>query len=253
MTVARILPALLAIVVWFGAPAVAGAQGRNAAFGLPDGPCDFEHGGGHGPYDYADPANHKTFDKIPIVEVAHFFKGMEDLKLPPGHNALLGSEFDYTLRAVPNHWRALNAMVKLAARDKTNQPKGSRYTVDCWFQRGLRYRPNDVQVRFVYGTYLARVHRNKEAVEQFGETLKLSPNNANTHYNLGLVYLDMKEFDKSLEHAHKAYGGGFALPGLRDRLKKAGKWSDIAPVAQKPAAPPATTSSSGQDSPAQGQ
>jgi hypothetical protein len=34
------------------------------------------------------------------------------------------------------------------------------------------------------------------------------------------------QFDKSLECAHIAYGSGFPLPGLRDKLKRAGKWKE---------------------------
>jgi hypothetical protein len=36
----------------------------------------------------------------------------------------------------------------------------------------------------------------------------------------------MKQFDKSLESAHRAYALGFPLPGLREKLKRAGKWQE---------------------------
>lgn len=42
------------------------------------------------------------------------------------------------------------------------------------------------------------------------------------HYTLGLVLLDLKEFAAAQEQARSAYRLGYPLPGLRDRLAKAG-------------------------------
>lgn len=36
----------------------------------------------------------------------------------------------------------------------------------------------------------------------------------------------MKQFEKSLESAQRAYALGFPLPGLRDKLKRADKWQE---------------------------
>ena len=52
--------------------------------------------------------------------------------------------------------------------------------------------------------------------------LKLDQGNANIHYNLGLVYLDLKDYPKAREHAQRAYELGFALTGLRKRLEAGG-------------------------------
>ena len=52
----------------------------------------------------------------------------------------------------------------------------------------------------------------------------LSPEDYNTHYNLGLLYFDKKNFAKSKEHAKIAYDQGFPLPGLKNKLTKAGQW-----------------------------
>ena len=43
---------------------------------------------------------------------------------------------------------------------------------------------------------------------------------------VAFAYADMKEYDKAIEHAKAAYALGHPLPGLRDRLKRAGKWVD---------------------------
>ena len=44
--------------------------------------------------------------------------------------------------------------------------------------------------------------------------------------DLGLAYADLKQYDKALESAHRAYGAGFPLPGLKNKLKRAGKWRE---------------------------
>lgn len=45
------------------------------------------------------------------------------------------------------------------------------------------------------------------------------------HYNLGLIYLDLGDTTNALERAHAAYGLGYPLPGLRNRLTRMGKWT----------------------------
>ena len=34
------------------------------------------------------------------------------------------------------------------------------------------------------------------------------------------------QYDKALASAHRAYGAGFPLPGLKNKLKRAGKWRE---------------------------
>jgi tetratricopeptide (TPR) repeat protein len=53
---------------------------------------------------------------------------------------------------------------------------------------------------------------------------KLGEDTANMHYNIGLAYFELRDYDKALAHAKKAYEQGFTLPGLRDKLTQAGKW-----------------------------
>lgn len=45
---------------------------------------------------------------------------------------------------------------------------------------------------------------------------------AEIHYFLGLVLVDLKDFAAAREHAQRAYELGYPLPGLRDRLARAG-------------------------------
>ena len=90
----------------------------------------------------------------------------------------------------------------------------------------MRWRPDDAMVRMIYGNYLSstRVKRYKDAIPHYELAEKKLKNNPNLFYNMGLVYFQLKEYDKAREYAKKAYAGGFPLSGLQQMLVKAGKW-----------------------------
>jgi Flp pilus assembly protein TadD len=187
----------------------------------------------YGPFDYRTGKEH-----LKIVEAYHFTPEVEALK--SGHSSTLGGDLDYTLRASPNHHRALNSMMNLALRTHMSKPRGASYTIDCYFDRAIRFAPDDGEVQSLYGVYLARIGHKQDAVKAFQNALKTEERNPNVHYNLGLVYFDLKDYPNALEQAHEAYRLGAALPGLRNKLKEAGKWRDDA----SPAGPAARESAS---------
>jgi tetratricopeptide (TPR) repeat protein len=177
----------------------------------------------YGPYDYRT-----SRDKLLIVEGAHFTEDVESLRR--GRTGPVGGDIDYTLRASPNHPRALIAMANLGRLMNTEQPPGAHYSVACYFDRAIRFASDDPIVRLVYGTYLYRVGKPHDAIKQLEIARSLDPDNANIHYNLGLIYLDLKDYPKAREHAERAYALGFALPGLRKRLEEAGQWTAQAAI-----------------------
>ena len=176
----------------------------------------------YGPYDYWVDKG-----KLTIVEQFHFTPKVEMLK--GGQSGYIGGDLDYTLHTFPNHVRALAAMVKLAEREKKAVPQGAQYPVDCYFDRAIRFRPKDGRVRFIYANFLSRNGKKEEAVKQLETAAELGMSNPNLDYNMGLAYFDVGDFEKSLTHAHRAYQGGFNLPGLKSKLVKAGKWREPAP------------------------
>ena len=179
-----------------------------------------------GPFDYrsASPQDRA------LVEGAHFTPQVESLK--GGKNTITaGGDINYTLMVFPNHHRALMATIKLSEKEKTDKPRGMRYTVACWFDRAERFRFDDAMVKTLHGIYLSRTGKSQAAVDKLEEAKALASDNANITYNLGLAYFDLKQYDKALASAHSAYALGFPLPGLRDKLKRAGKWSEPMPVA----------------------
>lgn len=173
---------------------------------------------GFGPFDYITDK-----DKLPIVEQHHFTPEVE--MLLKGHTSVaIGSDLDYTLRAFPNHHRALLAMGRLGARLRTPQPAGAAYTVACYFERALRFRPQDTTARLLYAHYLFQSQRRQDALEQMDVAAQEAADNPFTHYNMGLMYLENQLYEQAREHAHKAYDLGFTQPGLREQLERLGHW-----------------------------
>jgi tetratricopeptide (TPR) repeat protein len=192
----------------------------------------------YGPYDYSNASDRAN--KLPIVEQFHFDAGIEQLKghlTKAGGVPQLGSDIDYTLRAFPNHHRALWAMVRynLEKNELTRTPM--RYTVDCYFDRAMRFKPDDPVVHMIYGMFLQKVHRNDEAVARYEEALDMNPDSAEAHYNYGLLLVEMGKFDEAVKHAQRAYELGHPLPGLRNKLEAAGHWP-----AEQVAGPPPVAS-----------
>lgn len=223
-----------ALALWLGllaasaSPAIAQVVGGNCG----------QLQNAYGPYDYRTDR-----DKLPIVEGAHFTLEVE--ALVRGLTGYLGGDIDYTLRAFPNHHRALLAMMRYGERTKTAQPPSARYTVDCYFQRAVRFKPDDTTARMLFATYLHKNGRTADANQQLEQTLALAGDNAFTHYNAGLVYLDFKNYPKALQQAHTAFALGFTRSELREALKAAGKWVEPpADAASMPAATQATPAQS---------
>lgn len=180
----------------------------------------------YGPYDYRTVSEAQR----KIVEDVHFTPKVESLA-GGATSITAGGDLNYTLRVFPNHHRALMAVVKLSEKEKSIRPRDMNYSVPCWFDRAERFRPDDAMVKALHGLYLNRTGKTQAAVDKLEEAKALAGDNANINYNLGLAYVDLKQYDKALESAHVAYALGFPLPGLRDKLKRAGKWSEPMPVA----------------------
>jgi len=177
----------------------------------------------YGPYDYRSEWKEKQVD----IETYHL--PPEVVNLVRGKtSAYIGADLDYALRAFPNHPVALMAMARLGEKEKTAKPVGARYNVECYFLRAIRFRNDDENVRVLFASYLSKAGKRTEALNQLNEAAQLGSDNANTIYNMGLIYYDLKEYDKSLSYAQQAYRLGFPLPGLRDKLKRAGKWKEPA-------------------------
>lgn len=178
--------------------------------------------GQYGPFDYRTDR-----DKQAIVVGAHFTPEVEAL-IRGTTSARPGADIDYTLRAIPNNHRALLAMVRLAKMEKTAQPSGSRYTLTCWFERALLFRPDDSVVRMLYSQYLYSQQDKLKASQQLDRALPYAKDNGVTHYNLGLHYFDQGLYEKARGQAHTALALGVTQTGLREQLSQVGQWREPA-------------------------
>ena len=192
----------------------------------------------YGPYDYrsASPATRK------IVEEVHFTVGIETMTRPKNtmfHE--MAQDVEYTLNVFPNHHRALITMSRLAERWKRDPPPGTNVSVECWFDRAVRFRPEDTVARSLYAQWLNKRQRQAEGSRQLRVAVDHAKDNPMSHYNIGLVALEIKDFELALSQAHKARELGFPRQELEEALKRANRWAD--PVASAAAAPPLPSAS----------
>ncbi|MDB5850133.1 MAG: hypothetical protein JWP29_3885, partial [Rhodoferax sp.] len=107
----------------------------------------------YGPFDYRFEKGNSLY----LVESAHFTPVVE--ALIRGNAGYLGGDLDYTLRAFPNHHRALMAVMRYGEKTKSPQPPNLRYTVECYFVRALQFKPDDTIVKLIYASFLGKNSR----------------------------------------------------------------------------------------------
>jgi hypothetical protein len=193
---------------------------RHPPAGQPSPGCgDFNYGASAlGPLDYRITPP----DVIDFVEVRHFPEHVE--RLVRGEKGTVGGDIAYTLGVFPNHPRALRSAAELTRRNNGIMPKDMRFTLLCWFDRAIAFRPDDAQVRILWAQELIRGKQTAAALEQVRVAEELAKGNPAVHYNVGLLYFELKDYEKSIANAKVAYEQGFNLPGLRDKLTRAGQW-----------------------------
>jgi Flp pilus assembly protein TadD len=174
-----------------------------------------------GPFDYRDSANR---EQLAIVEQYHFSSDVESLR---AHNAI--SDLDYTLRAFPNHSRALNSLSRYALLGGRRWPNPSVRSADCYFKRALAFRADDVSARMIYAHHLARTGKLPEAEREYEQALALDPGGAEVNYHAGLFYLKIGRLEEAKKRAAVAYEKGYPLPGLRNKIAEAEKKNASAP------------------------
>jgi len=173
----------------------------------------------YGPFDYRT-SNLELRERI---EKFHFTPQVESL-IKGQSGFKIGPDLNYTLRVFPNHPRALLSLMRYGEKLKSPQPQDVPLPIDCYFERALRFQPDDTTVRMIHATFLSANGRAPEALAELNKVITTAPDNPFTQYNVGLIYLDMKEYDKALVQAHKAIVQGFPQTGLRDKLAAVGKW-----------------------------
>lgn len=196
---------LLFWLLLFGAPVL--AQEGNRDYYAPRGPADTE--------------------LLTAVEKYHLQPGYE--KMSKKHYAAAFGDAKFMLHYFPNHPKALMLLFDVCSRwqSPTCNP-------DDWLDKAVSVNPSSSATHVIYGMHLHRTRRFEAAVKAYQQALEIDPNSLNAHYNLGLTYVEMKQYELANQHAQKSYALGAPFSGLRDRLKRAGFWK---PLAETDAAP----------------
>src|SRR5258706_5048234 len=120
--------------------------------------------GPFGPFDYTDTASWPDPGALRLVETYHFTPDVERL-IKGASTSLPGADLDYTLIHFPNHHRALDAASKLSLREKASKPTQMSCTVVGYFERAVRFAPNDGKLRIAYGMHYYRHGDSKHALD----------------------------------------------------------------------------------------
>jgi len=187
-------------------------------------PCRYfssSRSGSNKSFDYRN-RDEATRKQLNTVERYHFTLQVEQL-IGGESTTDIGRDIHYTLRYFPNHYRALNSMMKyqMLNNERTNN---SIPPMECFLERATVFVPDDSNVQLIYGMFFHRKGLLDKAIEKYRIAKKLRPNSAEVYYNMGLAFIDMGKNDEALQHAKKAYALGYPLPGLRKKLQELGIW-----------------------------
>lgn len=188
----------------------------------------------YGPFDYRAANNQQRS----LVENAHFDEGVRTLT--KGLTGPFGGDIGYTLNVFPNHPLALMTMERLVEVEKKNPPTGAKYTIECWYERALRFRPDDHIPRLLYANFLIKKQKTDDALKHLDYVANTTQDNPLAQFNVGMLYFDMKDYDKALVQAHRVMEMGFTRPELRDRLTAVGRWVNPPAVSASAPAPSAS-------------
>ncbi len=163
-------------------------------------------------------------DRLPIVEQYHFTPEVENLVRGNNNVGPMG-DLNYTLTMFPNHHRALYSIVRFSLGESRFSTPDSEHRAECYLQRAIGFAPDDPAPYLLFGLYLHRLRQFDPSIEMYLRAEELSPNDANLLYNMGLVYFDIDDFEKSRQYAERAYELGIEFPALRRKLQDVGYWN----------------------------
>lgn len=218
-----LVAALIAISLQFGSPRASAATNPAATFECPE--VDMAELKSRIDYYEALVRDVSPTRRLKTVENYHFNSDVRNLER--GQTTThAGGDLVYILKIFPNHVGALDALARLAVKERTERPLGLKHPVRCYLEHAVLFKPDDAKARVIYGIHLAKFGHDDKAIENLEAAEKTEPDNANVVYNLGLLYFDKKDYQRSLAYAKRAYALGFPLPGLKNKLIRAGVWKN---------------------------
>lgn len=143
-------------------------------------------------------------------------------------------DLEFILRYFPNHPQALDKLGEVGLGLKRPDIAEQR------FRSAIERYPQHHETYVVYGTFLHRLGRVDAAIAQYQKALEINPDSPYGNYNLGLAYMDRKDYLQANLHAQRAYELGVSFPGLRKKLQQAGAWKPLENASGSPANPPSS-------------
>lgn len=181
---------------------------------------------GYGPFDYLQKSQFKK--ELELVETAHFTPEVENLI--KGNTSTHGpaGDIDYTLRAWPNHHKALLSIIKYQINilKKINPYHPLTTLPECYLKRAINFSPTDAFTVSLYGYYLRKIGKLDSAKEYYTKAMKLSPDNIRISYSFALLLIELNEYEEAVKYAQIAYRDKGTPNGLKNILKKAEVWKD---------------------------
>ena len=168
-----------------------------------------------GPDDYYD-SSERARKHLSLVDSFHTEPAIRQLNA--GQLKQAEDNLDYVLRHFPNHPKGLYLFGELALKSPRLQ-----VVAEMHFRRAIQDYPAPSN-HLVYGIYLHKSSKLDKAIEQYKIALAARPDYAEAHYNLGLAYVDIKNYDLAYSHAMNAYRLGYRMPGLKRKLEQVGAW-----------------------------
>ena len=138
-------------------------------------------------------------------------------------------ELEFILRYFPNHPQALAKIGEVSIA--TQRPD----LAERHFQTAIARYPQHDETHVIYGAFLHKLGRIDAAIAEYRRALEIDPDSAYAHYNLGLAYVDRKDYSQANIHAQKAYELRVTFPGLRKKLEDAGAWRPVERASSTPA------------------
>ncbi|MEZ5567642.1 MAG: hypothetical protein R3E54_04750 [Halioglobus sp.] len=173
-----------------------------------------------GPFDYLNmPAN---AGMLRVVEENHFNRNVETLA--KGMSSTPMGDIDFTLLAFPNHHRALQSAMNFSMQRKQWPADSKGHPAECYLQRAINFSPRDPVPVKLYGYYMHRKGKLEVALQANQRALTMQPADVMLRYNTALILVDLKRYDEALALAQPLYKAGLTLPGLKNKLVKAGVW-----------------------------
>jgi tetratricopeptide (TPR) repeat protein len=167
-----------------------------------------------------------------LLSVEQFHLGPGKAHLTERFYEAAFADFRFILNQFPNHPTALLLMAQTC-----EQWKAPKCRADEWFERAVTFKPDVAGTYIAQGIYLHRAKQYSQAIQSFKKALELDPDSMNAHYNLGLSYMETKQYALANEQAQLAYALGAQLPGLRNWLERVGQWKPTDPQAIAAPAP----------------